>query len=480
MVQWLEGTALYFRFGCAVFILLATFTFNTAGGLTRASGAYVFFYSTLVVIVGVCYKAFLGEPGQSNLSDPRTTIEVYVGGITAMLAAVLVSRRFRRKSGLLNVMKESQMYRASVGCILFGIAGGFIIALLGESALRLQSAFDQLNQLPTLGIVIGVMYEIRRSGGTRSLNLFIIIGALYTFFMGGIIAFSKQGLLLPLLCWLLPVCALRFRLSWGQVATCLLGGFFIFYYMVPYAQYGRRFRGDDPTVQQTFRQQLAISTGLLEHLDETRKLYNDEQSGGGYVGYYNSPQGFWDRLQFLFIDDRLITVTDQKGSQFGLVPIEAEIENAVPRIFWPNKPTYNFGNLYAHEAGLGLSEEDTTTGISFSPTAEAYHIAKWTGVLVIAPLLWFLLFVIYDSLFGDVRDSPWGLLAIGIIAHAAPEGQLTGVVHLITFGSEIFIFCALFATWVAPVLATTVLGPDRRRATSQIALQPTLGPRTQN
>ena len=55
-IQTLEHTALYFSVGCVVFILIAAFTFNTAGGLTRASGAYVFFYSVLVVIVGVCYR----------------------------------------------------------------------------------------------------------------------------------------------------------------------------------------------------------------------------------------------------------------------------------------------------------------------------------------------------------------------------------------------------------------------------------------
>ena len=228
MVQWLEGTALFFRCGCAVFILVATFAFNTAGGLTRASGAYVFFYSTLVVIVGVCYKAFLGEPGQSNLVDPRTTIEVYVGGITAMLGAVIVSSRFRRKTGLLqNMLKESQMYRASVGCMAFGIAGAFIIALLGESGVRLQSAFHQLNRLVPLGIVIGVMYEIRRSGGTRSVNLPMLLAGIY-FFLNGVLGFSKEGMLSGPVCWFIPVCALRFRLSFLQAASCLTAAVLFF------------------------------------------------------------------------------------------------------------------------------------------------------------------------------------------------------------------------------------------------------------
>src|ERR1700685_1159278 len=90
-IQTLEGTALYFSAGCVAFIVIAAVAFNTAGGLTRASGAYVFFYSVLVVIVGVCYKALLGERADSNLLDPQTDIAVYVGGIAAMFAAVLVS-----------------------------------------------------------------------------------------------------------------------------------------------------------------------------------------------------------------------------------------------------------------------------------------------------------------------------------------------------------------------------------------------------
>jgi hypothetical protein len=465
-VQWLEGTALYFRTGCAVFILIAAFAFNAAGGLTRASGAYVFFYSVLVVIVGVCYKAFLGEPGQSNLADPRTTIEVYVGGICAMYAAVIVSRRFSRKSGLLqNILKDAQMYRASVGCMVFGIAGGFVIALLPASAAWVNSAFTQLNQLIPLGIIIGVMYEIRRSGGTRSINLTILLGAIYCFSFG-LISFSKQGMLLPLVCWLFPVAALRFRLSTLQVVSSLAAVFIVFYYLVPFAQYGRRFNGD----LQSFSQRIALSAQLLEHPEQTRKDYEETSPSAGLNAYYDTSQGFWDRLQFVSVDDNLINITDQ-GKVFGLSPIKATFLNAIPHVLWPGKPDINFGNLYAHEIG-GISEEDTATGISFSPTAEAYHMARWVGVLVVAPLIWFLLFIVYDSLFGDLRATPWGLLVVALFSHSAPEGALTGVISLLTFMTEALIFSAFFATWVAPLLAIPFLGPDRRAVAPQPTFQP--------
>jgi hypothetical protein len=469
-VQTLEGTAFYFRVGCLIFLLLAGFAFNTAGGLTRASGAYVFFYSTLVVVVGLCYKAFLGEPAESNLLDPRTGIEVYDAGMAAMLAAVIVSRRFARKTGLLQgMLRDSNMYRSSIGCIIFGAIGPFLIAMLGESSTQLQSAFGQLNELIPLGIIIGVMHEIRRSGGTRSINLLLVLAVAYYFLFYGALGFSKQGMLTPLYCWLVPACALRFRLSVVQLVCCALTVFVVFHYLVPFAQYGRDFIVEGTTTQQ----RIDIATRLLEHPSETRKGYEEEQEAlpaGAPGEYYNRPQGFWDRLEFISIDDPLINITDQ-GRVIGFAPIVESFVNAVPHFIWPNKPHPIYGgNYYAHEInGQERYEGDTTTGISFSPTAEAYHMAKWEGVLVVAPLIWCIFFVVFDSLLGDLRTTPWGLLALALISHSAPEGALSGLIYLLAFGTEILVFCASFATWVAPFFAIPVLGKDRREFTPRFS-----------
>jgi hypothetical protein len=239
----------------------------------------------------------------------------------------------------------------------------------------------------------------------------------------------------------------------------------IFRYLVPFAQYARDFTEDGAS----FEDRALVALQLLEQPEQTRNDYMREVADiRGLNSYYDTSQGFWERLQFISVDDALISITDQ-GKVFGLLPLEDEASNAIPHVFWPDKPSFNFGNLYAHEIG-NFSEEDTTTGISFSPTAEAYHMAKWRGVLVVAPLLWFVLFTVYDSLFGDLRRTPWGLLAAVLIAHDAPEGALTGVVHLLTFGTEIIVFCAVFAIWIAPLMAAGVLGPGgRRKAVSATA-----------
>src|SRR6266567_4215421 len=92
-LQQLQRTSLAFSIYSFLFIVIATIAFNVAGGFTRASGRYVFFYAVLGVIIGLVYKAYLGEPADSNLHSPLLTIQVYVGGISAMLVAVVVSRR---------------------------------------------------------------------------------------------------------------------------------------------------------------------------------------------------------------------------------------------------------------------------------------------------------------------------------------------------------------------------------------------------
>jgi hypothetical protein len=391
-----------------------------------------------------------------------------------MLGAVLVSRRLSRRSGLMqNLLKESGMYRASIGCIVFGVAGGFIIALLGEEGAKIGTAFTQINQLIPLGIIIGVMYQIRRSYGARSVNLPTAFAIIFVFIIYGLFSFSKQGMLLPLICWALPVCAMRYRLTSLQMGSCMFALFIIFHYLTPYADYGRNFRGE----ANTFSEKVALSDRLLEHPDQTRQKYLDSTVGAS-GGYYNTPQGFWGRLQFISVDDGLINLTDH-GHVFGLWPVKATFLNAIPHVIWPNKPDLNLGNNYMHEInGQPMGEGDTTTGISFSATGEAYHWAKWFGIFAVAPLIWLLLFVVLDSLIGDIRTSPWGLLVLAGLSHIAPEGMLSGAIAFLTVGVEAVIFCALFATFVAPFFAIAVLGPDRRWTQRPVSpsTQPALTP----
>jgi hypothetical protein len=135
-------------------------------------------------------------------------------------------------------------------------------------------------------------------------------------------------------------------------------------------------------------------------------------------------------------------------------------ENLVPHFLWPNKPTIHFGNFYAHEMG-GLAADDVTTGISFSPSGEAFHTGRWMGVLLWAPLIWIALFTLFDSLCGDTRTSPWGLLMCAYFAHTAPETGLGGAIFSMGNVAVGLIVAAVASAYIMPVLGTLFKGPGQ-------------------
>jgi hypothetical protein len=182
------------------------------------------------------------------------------------------------------------------------------------------------------------------------------------------------------------------------------------------------------------------------------------------VHYYNQSHGLFDRLQMISWDDALIDTTEQ-GHVYGLSPVLFSFVNVVPHFLWKDKPTIPLGNIYSHEIGnahRARDSDDTSTGISFSPTGDAFHEARWLGVLVVAPLLWLLCFVGMDWLCGDTRRSPWGLLMIASCAHVAPEGLLRGPIVLVTYASFAVWLSAFLATYILPLFVQLVTAPKKR------------------
>jgi hypothetical protein len=459
-LQQLQGTDLNFSFYSFLFIIIATVAFNLAGGFTRASGSYVFFYAVLGVIVGISYKAFLGEPGESNLRSPILTMQVFTGGITSMLVAVILSRRLTRKKPFLGtLLKERDTRTAAVGCVAVGLLISALNAVLPHEGTTVLSAITQLNKFLIMSVILATLYTIRKSKGRTGFGILVAV-TLVVNMIFGLVSFSKEGMFTPLVGWVVAACSLRLRL---RLPHLLIGGavtFIAFHFLVPYSQYGRDLVPDDPT----FSDRVHLATGLLSDLGATRELYlANETEGSGELRamqYYNQSQGFFDRLTMLGADDALIDYTS-RGNYFGLSMLAADFGNWVPHFLWPNKPTLNSGNMFARSIGGVVGEQDTSTGISFSPSAEAYQLAGWTGVFLVAPLVWTLVFVTFDSLCGDTRKSPWGLLVVAAFAHVAPEGMLDNAIYFVWFGGMGIIFVALASAYVMPILGTLIVGADR-------------------
>lgn len=475
-LQQVEGTSLLFSAGTFCFIVISALAFNLAGGLTRPSGSWIFAYSLMVVIIGITYKVIVGEPGQSNLQQPEKTIEIYVATITALLAAVYVNRRLRLKRSRLPQFKsDSDMYRAAVGCLLLGTAGALYgtFWVTGNQSGSFYSAFQQFNAFLPLAMILGVTCEVRKSGGRRSVNIPVFVSA-FLMFAFGVMGYSKQGMFTPFVCWVIPAAAQRLRVSIVQVAAIALSFAFVSYYLVPYSQYGRGYKIPDAS----FSKNLQTNILLLSNLGTVRKLYLSNMetlyATSGELRYYNQPQGLADRLQMITPDDAVINITEN-GSVYGIEPTLWAFEDLIPHFIWPGKPLIPFNNIYAHEIGIIVDEDDTTTGISFSPSGEAFHQAKWVGILVMLPILALIMFFIQDSVAGDTRASPFALLILIGDLHGAPEAGLTQFVASTTRGTVGLYVIAYITVFVTPLIANLIMGPAKRKVSAAGGISPRPG-----
>ena len=466
-VQLYQGTNPFFSFYSFLFIVIATIAFNLAGGLSRPSGAYVFFYAVLAVILGLCWKAILGEPADSHLLLPLLTMQVFLGGITAMLGAVFISRRLTAKRPLLGRMvTDANIQNATVGCMVTGLALTLALMFLPRQNGSILSSLSQINRFLPMAIILGVIHQIRRSGGTSSINLPVLISGT-AIFVEGLTSFSKEGMFTPFVCWLIAVGSQRYKIKLYQVVGLIAVAIFMTQYLVPYSQYGKNFKSQTGDTAENIK----TAMSFLPNLGDIRKKSAVGAADDAEIvqGYYNSPQGLMDRLQMISIDDLLIDLTERSGT-FGYAPIYSGFANIVPRVFWPNKPIIGYGNLYAHQLG-GVADDDTTTGISFSPSGEGYHIDRWIGVLIVAPVLWIMLFTLFDSLCGTVRETPWGLLVIALFSHSAPEGMLGSVIYMLGFSALSIVVAAFSATYLMPLLGTLFKGPEGTVVRQSAAVQ---------
>ena len=460
-IQQFEHTSLVFSLLFFAFVVLGTLTFNAAGGFSKASGAYVFLYGMLVAIVGVTWKAVLGEPADSNLKVPNLVMAAYAVSMAMLLLVILVNKRLDRLISFAQRMGTSQLNYSIAGLGLYITA--MIIQLLdstvGASPGGVLSIINQLNLCMPVSIILGTIGAMQDSGGRRSVS-FVSLLAMAVTLVGGMASFSKQAMLTPLACWVVAACYVRFNLRMRHLIALAICGVLTFT-VVPEIAGGRNLVSPQGA---TFAQRIEIDLFILTHLKQARQDMRTAEEfaieNTGASGYYNTPQGFMERLSIIGPDDAFFNYT-AKGNYIGYTPILEDFENFVPHFILPNKPAPINGNYYAHLIGGFLPPDDFTTGISFSPAAEAYQIDGWVGICLLLPAVWLLLLSITDYICGDLREYPWGLLMVVVFAHAAAESMVGSLIYLTFYGNVALILAIFFSTRVAPVVGVLFYGKQQ-------------------
>lgn len=453
----LQGTSTFFVGGVFVYILVSAMAFNAAGGLSRPSGGYIFFQVVLTTLLALIMKAVLWEAADNTLLVPEVTIMANVALSLCMLAAAYIKRPIIKKKAVLDgLLTPASTRQATLGCIAVAIAIDTMVELYGADNGSTVAFLRRLNFFIPLAILIGTYDTIMRSGKRRSTNLIVIFAGVYFFITGGLLQYSKEPMFAGIIAWLIVVAATGFNLSFRQIAILLSIFAGLWYFLVPYAQVGRLDRA-------TPGNPITKSINNLSRVDEFRDelaIQAEDTAKGGYAPHlFTHSVGFLERLEMLAWDDALIA-SAVNGSTIGYLPLITYFYNIVPHFLWPDKPTPFWGNVYAHRIGV-LAEDDTTTGVSFSPVSEAFLLDGWRSMFMVIPFIYIVFFIVVDSVGGDVRYNPWGLFFLLASAHNANEGYLGTPFLLATFMAPVLILLAYFTVYVLPLIGSLLLPRTR-------------------
>lgn len=454
----LQGTSPGFAGTVWLYILVSTLAFNVAGGMSRASGAYIFFQTVFTLILGLVAKAFVWEPADSNLRVPEVTILANLAFSFSLLLAATVKRYVVRKKALLDgLLTPSNTKQISLGCIVVAVGIDIAALVFGYEDGSLLSALRRVNIFLPLGMLISIFGVIRASGGRRNISGLAIMAIAYQFVIGGILTYSKEAMFTGLATWLIVVAATGASVSFRQIG--LLGAVLglIVYFMVPYSQGGRNDRDKEDRLGTAIN-----NLSRIEEFREDMKRTEEEQKATGKVGptYFDASLGLLERLQMVSWDDALIA-TAVNGSTIGYYPIVTYTYSIVPHFLWPDKPYTLWGNTYAHRIGI-LSDEDFTTGISFSPVGESYVLGAWNSIFFVVPFIYIVFFIVVDSLCGDVRKSPWGLFFVFASVHSANEQYLATPFNMTFFLAPVMLIGAYFTVYVLPIIGSLLLPTSRQ------------------
>ena len=238
VVQVLEHTDMIFGGLVFAFVLLSTLAFNAAGGFVYPSGWFVFFNALLTAILGLSYKALLGQAATSHLKVPRVTMLAYCLFMGLTCLTVVLTRKLAPRRGLLAGMGFGEdMKKAALGAFILGAIIQAMTYTVQENG-TLLSAVRQINFFTQMGVLLGTFYQVKKSGGTKSANYVVWISGIFIFIANGVLSFSKYGLLLSVVTWLVTAIVAGYNFSRRGIAFLI--GFLVFFqlYLVPYSQVG--------------------------------------------------------------------------------------------------------------------------------------------------------------------------------------------------------------------------------------------------
>ena len=449
--QLLDGTDPLFAFLGCVAIVFSALAFNLLNGLATTSGAYVFFTALPTFILLIVIKVLYWEPTNRHFDQPLITISATALGWLGILAAAALSGKFATRRNIVRFTARDleNLKNTSAGLLVIGLISQILLTNYNTGANgTIWAALNQLNIFVPMATILATYYEICISRGQRSMNWIVLVSILYVAGFG-FIAASKQGMYAPFFSYFLVCAALDYKFRPLQVLGILAWLAFAVGFLFPWAQYARSMTRQ-ATLTGTVDATIALITNpatipaMYQWYADSLKMNEDINQ---VALCYDHPHGLMDRESLICQDDRLIDVTQHAGP-VGSSYLIAGFEMVIPHFLWQGRQNLSLGNIYGRETDEA-SSEDYTTAVAFAPIGDAYREFGWSGIVVVMPILYFFTFIILNGVFGDARESPWGLVMISYAAFAAPGLLLP--VHPQLWGH--YIPLLLMVMWITRYIA---------------------------
>ncbi len=457
--QLLNGTDPMFAvLDCAALIFTAL-AFNVVGGLSSTSGSLIIFLALSTYVVMIFVKIVTFEPTNRNFRQQLTTMASTTLAFFGIMVSAWLSRKFITKRPLVHFSPRDleNLSNTAGGLVVLGLLSQMLLSYAVPEGQGVQdgtfwAVLNQMNTFIPLAIVLGTYYTIYMSQGTRSMNWISIVAMIY---VGGIgfAAASKQGMYSPLFSYFLVCAGLRYQFRRLQVLMILFWIVFALGFLFPWAQYARVY-----TRKATLGKTIVAAYDALRDpntIPAMYRWYRDSQVLNEDINQvqlcYDHPHGLVDRESLICSDDALIDIT-LHSKPLGPGYLITGVEMIIPHFMWPDRPSVFLGNIYGRDTGI-VADEDTTTQAAFAPVGDAFRELGWAGVAVVLPVLFFFTFLVVDNIFGDSRETPWGLLMTSYTAFVAPAMLLPEQPQLWGHFIPIILILVWITRYVAPQVA---------------------------
>jgi len=436
--QLVEGTDAVFALLMIVAQVAAIAAFNILGGMTHMSGAFCFFALLPNVTVPELTHMILGQPGDFNLEHPIMTAGVCAVFFSGVMGAAWLTSLAKPVEPLLDRIPFSILELRIIAAIaaVYGVAVNFAVLRLNgplPDGTLIAALYHFCPDMLAIAVILATYVRLNTTNGRSCMSWYIGILLVLTV-LPGLLNAQKEGMLTPILCWLLVVAASGHRFSRVGVLALLGAVAVLWSFVFPFSTNARF------PVRQA--ETVADKVGLIFAYIQDPNQFPDAISyadSSEEFGTQSSKVNIVRRYSLLKSIDMLVGA-DLKAGYTSIDRYLPILISVVPHALWPDRPDIIHSNELGHKAGFPMSEDDEETGIAIGSPALYFDIGGWLA-LMIYPIICFLLFFYATiRLIGRTTAGIWALVPIGTEAHISSVASPAAMFGLVVQFLGMFFF----------------------------------------